>query len=446
MATEEEASKTKRARLTVKDDEDKPVIEPLDKSDSESRDSTTSTASKSVPVSGSSTSSSPLGLLTHSDSHEQSSSTDHSVLSLSTLPDKLSQWTRKNIEEIHINVAFQPETSPFDLITRPVPCTGGIGIRVTTYDVEKIKNREEEKTKRISLLTEFVKRSGFLDMIQNVNYTTFEELNIDSLLKLNSYKDHCFLPKGIPCEFEPWFRRFDTYGKGFIHVLSRMVENVVQGVPNIEFHYQHLFDTLVKMFGMQSGISFEPCLSVQTFEIGDVEVSGAPNIIYAHHRINEGEKKMGKPRIVAVCEVTKDKPVPVSTYDSPPSSKTRRKTTEIEVHEVSSTTSKGQQSKMSILQLSEKVIGQHCGELLFNYSQSIGHGYIFGIVVQQTQVSFTELGMTNTQYQKIKDGQLKHGDGDRPTFTYTKPYDFLKKEGLEMLMGSFIKFGLEQEQ
>ena len=42
---------------------------------------------------------------------------------------------------------------------------------------------------------------------------------------------------------------------------------------------------------------------MQTFEIGDVEVSGAPNIIYAHHRINEGEKKMGKPRIVAVCKV-----------------------------------------------------------------------------------------------------------------------------------------------
>ena len=211
MATEEEASKTKRARLTVKDDEDKPVIEPLNKSDSESRprDSTTSAASKIVPVSGSSTSSSPLGLLTHSDSHGQSSSTDHSVLSLSALPDKLSQWTRKNIEELNIKVSFQPETSPFDLITRPVPCTGGIGIRVTTYDVEKIKNREEEKTKRISLLKEFVKRSGFLDMIQNLNYTTFEELNIDSLLKLNSYKDHCFLPKGIPCEFEPWFRRYD---------------------------------------------------------------------------------------------------------------------------------------------------------------------------------------------------------------------------------------------
>ena len=42
---------------------------------------------------------------------------------------------------------------------------------------------------------------------------------------------------------------------------------------------------------------------MQTFEIGGVEVFGAPDIIYAHHRINEGEKKMGKPRIVAVCEV-----------------------------------------------------------------------------------------------------------------------------------------------
>lgn len=41
-----------------------------------------------------------------------------------------------------------------------------------------------------------------------------------------------------------------------------------------------------------------------------------------------------------------------------------------------------------ITQLSEEMIGQHCGELLLKYSQSIGHGSIFGIVVQQTEVSF----------------------------------------------------------
>lgn len=71
--------------------------------------------------------------------------------------------------------------------------------------------------------------------------------------------------------------------------------------------------------------------------------------------------------------------------ESPPSSKTRKKTAEIDQAEVSSTSK--QEHNQSITQLSENLIGQHCGELLFKYSQSIGHSSIFGIVVQQTQVS-----------------------------------------------------------
>lgn len=69
------------------------------------------------------------------------------------------------------------------------------------------------------------------------------------------------------------------------------------------------------------------------------------------------------------------------------SSKTRGKLAEPDEIPTSSTASENRHYPI-ISQLSEEMIGQHCGELLLKYSQSIGHGSIFGIVVQQTQVSF----------------------------------------------------------
>lgn len=164
----------------------------------------------------------PSASLTHRDSHKQTPSTDRKVLSPSPIPEKLSDWTRKIIEDLSIKVEFQPETRPFDLLTRPPPCTGGLGIRLSVYDVERIQKCQSEKNKKVSLLAEFVKRIGFVDMIQNLNYTAFEGLNIDMLHKLNSYKDRCFLPSfGLPCELAPWFRRYNHDTK--FHVLPAQI-------------------------------------------------------------------------------------------------------------------------------------------------------------------------------------------------------------------------------
>lgn len=48
---------------------------------------------------------------------------------------------------------------------------------------------------------------------------------------------------------------------------------------------------------------FDPCPPVQSLKIGNVEVQGSPDILYTHHRINESERKVEKPRITAVCKV-----------------------------------------------------------------------------------------------------------------------------------------------
>lgn len=62
----------------------------------------------------------------------------------------------------------------------------------------------------------------------------------------------------------------------------------------------HVYSVFLNFFFF---CSFEPCLPIQSLEIGNVEVKGAPDIIYAHHRINQSEKKVEKPCIVAICEV-----------------------------------------------------------------------------------------------------------------------------------------------
>lgn len=124
------------------------------------------------------------------------------------VPCRLCHWTKQHIEYLGIKTSFQFDKTPFDFITSPIPCTGEIGIRVLAYDVERMTRREKEKKEKVSLISEFVKRSGFLDVIQNLYYKSFEDLNIDSVMKLHSYKDHCFVPKGLPSNLDEWFRRY----------------------------------------------------------------------------------------------------------------------------------------------------------------------------------------------------------------------------------------------
>lgn len=66
----------------------------------------------------------------------------------------------------------------------------------------------------------------------------------------------------------------------------------------IKYFYFVLFINIFLFF-----ISFEPCPPVQSLKIGNVEVQGSPDILYTHHRINESERKVEKPRIIAVCKV-----------------------------------------------------------------------------------------------------------------------------------------------
>lgn len=65
------------------------------------------------------------------------------------------------------------------------------------------------------------------------------------------------------------------------------------------------------------------------------------------------------------------------------------------------------------------------------------------IIIHVLQVTLTELRMTETHYQNIKAGNFTHCEIGKPSFMYTRSYNFMKKDDLEKLVEPFIMFGLE---
>lgn len=54
--------------------------------------------------------------------------------------------------------------------------------------------------------------------------------------------------------------------------------------------------------------------------------------------------------------------------------------------------------------------------------------------------------MTEGQYERIKNGKLKHTDKEGPVFTFTKAYDYLREEDLESIIEPLVRLGLEQNK
>lgn len=375
-----------------------------------------------------------------------------------SFPNNLRNWDRKHLEKLNIKVSFQPDTSPLQLI-RKIQKTG-----LQIHEVRKMEADEEEK--KIALLVTYVKQSKFMEMLAKINYTTFDDVNRNCMRGIDMYADDrymcSFIPDGLPKNLKLWFYRFHTHGKMFAYVLHKMVENKEEGVPIDDCHFQHLFDTFAKMFGLRSDISIVPCLQVPKMTVMDTEVCGTPDIIYSRHCLKlPVDVEMKSSCIVAVCKVKKERPViadsksnpsPESKSNPSPESSTKRGKTKNKqklsadsCSEISSS-SVTLGSNAGLPHLSDKLIGQHGGELLFNYHQSNRCNLIIGMVVQQTQITFTTLEMTEGQYERIKTGKFKHADKERPVFTFTKAYDYLNEEDLESIIEPLIRLGLEQNK
>ncbi|XP_061185645.1 uncharacterized protein LOC133193717 [Saccostrea echinata] len=379
---------------------------------------------------------------------EQSSSQVNSDTgNYSKVPHNLSDWEKKHIENLNIKVSYRPDISPLQLINRTIQKTG-----LQIFEVRRLDPDEEEK--KIVSLVKYVQQSKFMEMLSKINYLTFRDLSRKSLKGLDMYADdryQCsFIPDELPESLKLWFYRFHTHGKMFAHILHKMVENMEEGIQNYQCHFQHLFETFTKMFGMFSFVSLMPCIEVQKMNIMDTEVYGAPDILYSCHCWKPPvDNEMKKSRIVAICEVKKEVPLFKEHQISlSPGSKTREKSRKrLSTEEISSSSvSCSTTVKKDFPSMSDKLIGQHGGQMLLNYQQSNRCDLIIGLVVQETKVTFTALEMTDHQYQRIKEGKIIHSEKNRPTFTFTKAYDFLKVEDLENIIEPFIRLGLEQHR
>lgn len=122
----------------------------------------------------------------------------------SRIPNDLSNWDRKHLEKLNIKVSFQPDMSPSQLIVRKIQKTG-----LQIHEVRKMETDEEEK--KIASLVTYLKQSKFMEMLAKINYTTFDDVNRNSMRGIDMYADDrymcSFIPDGLPENLKLWFYR-----------------------------------------------------------------------------------------------------------------------------------------------------------------------------------------------------------------------------------------------
>ncbi|XP_052678011.1 uncharacterized protein LOC128159019 isoform X2 [Crassostrea angulata] len=351
------------------------------------------------------------------------------------LPSRLSELERKHIEKLNISIVHVPDTKPLDLI-----------------QCGETKNYEE--TEKINELKKYVQKSSMMGHLRSLDhlYTSFTELSSESLWEMAPNDDEkiSMIPTWVPEQHILWFYRFHCQAHNFSNQLYHILKRRENGCSVHESHMQALFEAFACMFGLQSGLSV-PCLEKDTKRIMNLEISGAADIIFPSKMFSPfQEVKQGTqhPSVVAVCEVKRDSPK-LNQSCSPLNSRT---CTDIKINfensaeQISSTTNTEASHNKTVLHLDDKIIGQHGGKLLFHFSDTIKNGKIFGLVVQETQVTFTMLEMSVEQYNDIVEGNVKHRSGDRPVLKFTKPYDYLKTQDRESIIEAFIKLAMLQRK
>eukprot|EP00105_Crassostrea_gigas_P025245 XP_011445751.1 PREDICTED: uncharacterized protein LOC105341109 [Crassostrea gigas] len=352
------------------------------------------------------------------------------------LPSRLSEWERKHIEKLNISIVHVPDTKPLDLI-----------------QCGETKNYEE--TEKINELKKYVQKSPLMGHLRSLDhlYTPFTELSSESLWEMAPNDDEkvSMIPTWVPEHHMLWFYRFHCQAHNFSNQLYHILKRRENGCSIHESHMQALFEAFACMFGLKSGLGSVPCLEKETKRIMNLEISGAADIIFPYKMFSPFQDvKQGTqhPSVVAVCEVKKDSPKLNQSY-SPLNSRTltdNKINFENSAEQVSSTTNKEASHHKTVMYLDDKIIGQHGGKLLFHFSDTIKNGKIFGLVVQETQVTFTMLEMSVEQYNDIVEGKVKHRSGDRPVLKVTKPYDYLKTQDRESIIEAFIKLAMLQRK
>lgn len=214
---------------------------------------------------------------------------------------------------------------------------------------------------------------------------------------------------------------FNCKAGDFTASLKYMISLRENGQTILDSLYGVLFLDFIGMFGVH-GVSF-PSIPPCTLYIQGEEVKSSPDIVLMD-RLNI-HKNTPEAFSIKMLTVVKVKKKPQDKYHPTPAKLKKDTKTEREVR------------------IDDKVIGQHCGDLLLFQSMSASDEGIMGMIVDGTQITFTNFICNKEQLYAIENNDYDY-HGDSPSVLFSKSYNYLTASDREELMETLIILGVLQ--
>ncbi|XP_062607401.1 uncharacterized protein LOC134269193 [Saccostrea cucullata] len=220
---------------------------------------------------------------------------------------------------------------------------------------------------------------------------------------------------------EAWCESFRVHGELFCKQLIFLTWQRERGIKITECMFRQLFQHFTAMFGLNA--IAVPCLQPQYMKVGSMNVSSTPDLIF--YDLPNCDPDTSK--IFAICTVKRNMES-VNFEPSPPKS---RKLSE--------------KDRKDIVHLDTDVIGQHGGELLIHSaSKSSKQPVLFGFILQDTNVTFSQFSCSEMDYEAIKRGNPSFPEHTGPVIKFSKPYNILKVEDRMHIIEPLLKLGFFQ--
>ncbi|XP_065925525.1 uncharacterized protein [Magallana gigas] len=219
---------------------------------------------------------------------------------------------------------------------------------------------------------------------------------------------------------DAWRQSFQVHGELFCKQLIYMSWLRDTGHAITDHMFLQLFQHFTAMFGLHSITS--SCQPPHTSTVCGMEVCSSPDLTF--YDLPSCDKDNTK--LFAVCRVQRRSEI--NDIPLQPSSK--------RLHA---------ERQREITHLDAEVIGQHGGDLLAHYaSRSSKQQSILGLIVQGTNVTFSEFSCTAMDYEALTQGAPSYPEGTGPQMKLSKPYNILRAEDRIHLIEPLLKLGFLQ--
>uniref|UniRef100_A0A8W8NYF3 Uncharacterized protein n=1 Tax=Magallana gigas TaxID=29159 RepID=A0A8W8NYF3_MAGGI len=325
------------------------------------------------------------------------------------LPRCTSQWTEDDLETLQIAVVQSRAYTPRELLS----C-------IVNETIERRAARIKDH------LMKYMPPG--LALIDFDDFYSVQHDKCRSIL-YNSQK----LPMSYRFRVEPlqefaedaWRQSFQVHGELFCKQLIYMSWLRETGHTITDHMFLQLFQHFTAMFGLHSILlcyRTASCQRPHTSTVCGMEVSSSPDLTF--YDLPSCDKDNSK--LFAVCRVQRRSEI--NDIPLQPSSK--------RLHA---------ERQREITHLDAEVIGQHGGDLLVHYaSRSSKQQSILGLIVQGTNVTFSEFSCTAMDYEALTQGTPSFPEGTGPQIKFSKPYNILRAEDRIHLSEPLLKLGFLQ--